>query len=213
MTAGPLRISVAVTAPQGSFPKAALRAVPAAFPFPASAQPVTSRDGSTTSCRCPAPQGWPPGPGASGPPAASPPVGGHGRHGSAPSCPRGAAPSAERPAEPGGGSMGLELYLDLLSQPCRSIYIFARTNNIPFEFKHVELFKGEEGWQGGRRGRASEPRAQRSSLGSRQTRCWERSRRRRRRAARSGPAQVSCRRRCSCGPRDRAVPGWRRPGR
>uniref|UniRef100_A0A8C2T8J5 glutathione transferase n=1 Tax=Coturnix japonica TaxID=93934 RepID=A0A8C2T8J5_COTJA len=37
--------------------------------------------------------------------------------------------------------MGLELYLDLLSQPCRSIYIFARTNNIPFEFKHVELFK------------------------------------------------------------------------
>ncbi|RMC06019.1 hypothetical protein DUI87_17564 [Hirundo rustica rustica] len=38
--------------------------------------------------------------------------------------------------------MGLELYLDLLSQPCRSIYIFARSNNIPFEFKHVELFKG-----------------------------------------------------------------------
>ncbi|NWZ83546.1 GSTT1 transferase, partial [Poecile atricapillus] len=37
--------------------------------------------------------------------------------------------------------MGLELYLDLLSQPCRSIYIFARSNNIPFEFKHVELFK------------------------------------------------------------------------
>uniref|UniRef100_A0A8D0F4D7 glutathione transferase n=1 Tax=Strix occidentalis caurina TaxID=311401 RepID=A0A8D0F4D7_STROC len=39
--------------------------------------------------------------------------------------------------------MGLELYLDLLSQPCRSIYIFARSNNIPFEFKHVELMKGE----------------------------------------------------------------------
>ncbi|XP_030356189.1 glutathione S-transferase theta-1 [Strigops habroptila] len=38
--------------------------------------------------------------------------------------------------------MGLELYLDLLSQPCRSIYIFARSNNIPFEFKQVELFKG-----------------------------------------------------------------------
>ncbi|KAK2537981.1 glutathione S-transferase theta-1 isoform X1 [Columba livia] len=37
--------------------------------------------------------------------------------------------------------MGLELYLDLLSQPCRSIYIFARSNNIPFEFKQVELFK------------------------------------------------------------------------
>lgn len=88
--------------------------------------------------------------------------------------------------------MGLELYLDLLSQPCRSIYIFARTNNIPFEFKHVELFKGEEdglGWAAGPGG--SEPRAQRSSLGSRQTRCWGRSRRRR--AARSGPAQVSSR--------------------
>uniref|UniRef100_A0A8B9SM31 glutathione transferase n=1 Tax=Anas platyrhynchos TaxID=8839 RepID=A0A8B9SM31_ANAPL len=46
--------------------------------------------------------------------------------------------------------MGLELYLDLLSQPCRSIYIFARSNNIPFEFKHVELFKGGTGEAGGR---------------------------------------------------------------
>ncbi|XP_042721778.1 glutathione S-transferase theta-1 isoform X3 [Tympanuchus pallidicinctus] len=44
--------------------------------------------------------------------------------------------------------MGLELYLDLLSQPCRSIYIFARTNNIPFEFKHVELFKGPSNSEG-----------------------------------------------------------------
>ncbi|XP_065595065.1 glutathione S-transferase theta-2B [Cyrtonyx montezumae] len=39
--------------------------------------------------------------------------------------------------------MGLELYLDLLSQPCRALYVFARSNNIPFEFKRVELMKGE----------------------------------------------------------------------
>lgn len=44
--------------------------------------------------------------------------------------------------------MGLELYLDLLSQPCRAVYIFARCNSIPFEFKRVELMKGERGWEG-----------------------------------------------------------------
>lgn len=64
VTAGPLWRSVAVTPPRRSFPKAALRAVPAAPPFPASAQPVMLRDGSTTSRRAgTAPQGGPSGAG------------------------------------------------------------------------------------------------------------------------------------------------------
>ncbi len=38
--------------------------------------------------------------------------------------------------------MSLEIYLDLFSQPCRSVYIFAKKNNIQFDYKKISLFEG-----------------------------------------------------------------------
>ncbi|XP_042322940.1 glutathione S-transferase theta-3-like [Sceloporus undulatus] len=40
--------------------------------------------------------------------------------------------------------MVLDLYLDLDSQPCRAVYVFAKKNNIPFQFKRIDLMKMEQ---------------------------------------------------------------------
>ncbi|GAA6223746.1 glutathione S-transferase theta-1-like [Lates japonicus] len=38
----------------------------------------------------------------------------------------------------------MELYLDLFSQPCRSVFMFAKAVGIPFEFKMVDLSAGQQ---------------------------------------------------------------------
>ncbi|XP_072243349.1 glutathione S-transferase theta-1a [Leuresthes tenuis] len=38
----------------------------------------------------------------------------------------------------------MEIYLDLISPPCRAVYLFAKALGIPFEFKSVELTAGQQ---------------------------------------------------------------------
>lgn len=37
----------------------------------------------------------------------------------------------------------IELYLDLISPPCRAVFLFAKAVKIPFEFKLVQLGAGK----------------------------------------------------------------------
>ena len=37
---------------------------------------------------------------------------------------------------------GLKIYVDMMSQPCRALVIFARMNKIPFEFKQTFIKEG-----------------------------------------------------------------------
>ncbi|CAL1583325.1 unnamed protein product [Knipowitschia caucasica] len=38
----------------------------------------------------------------------------------------------------------MELFLDMFSQPCRSVFMFAKKNNIPVEVRNVSLMNGEQ---------------------------------------------------------------------
>lgn len=38
--------------------------------------------------------------------------------------------------------MVVEFYYDVLSQPCRAVYIFFKAAGIPFEAKEIDLLKG-----------------------------------------------------------------------
>uniref|UniRef100_A0A8C5E3N2 GST N-terminal domain-containing protein n=1 Tax=Gouania willdenowi TaxID=441366 RepID=A0A8C5E3N2_GOUWI len=38
----------------------------------------------------------------------------------------------------------MELYVDLFSQPCRSVFMVAKALGIPFELKNVELLEGQQ---------------------------------------------------------------------
>jgi glutathione S-transferase len=38
--------------------------------------------------------------------------------------------------------MPLKFYGSLLSQPCRAIWIFLKANEIPYEFKFIDMTKG-----------------------------------------------------------------------
>lgn len=46
-----------------------------------------------------------------------------------------------KPLQPSLSDM-IELYLDLISPPCRAVFLFPKALGIPFEFKYVDLNAG-----------------------------------------------------------------------